>query len=445
MYLYKTKWGIDLINRIANKYKNTIRVLSYFSIITGYILMIGVIYVFYSLIKLHIFLPETVRMIKVPPIMPLIPYLPQVFKIGFLPPFYFTYWILIIAVIAITHEVAHGIVAASNNVKIKTTGFGFFPFFLPIFLAAFVEPDENTMKKKTKFAQMAILTAGVFANVLTGILVFVALTSFFYMAFSPSGIIYDNYATTQINLSEIILINGVTLEAPNYEKIMKNSKEGLNEILTKGGGKYLLTKEMLEKQKNMNEIYVYYDAPAIRENLSAVITEINNIPVQDLSSLTKELSRYSPGDEVVVKSITENGVTEKKIILGENPIDKEKAWLGIGFLERNEKNGILSNLLNDISNLFSFKKPHVYYKPKFNGLSIFIYNLLWWLVIISFSVALINMTPFGIFDGGRFFYLTILTLTKSENIAKKSFDLATKLFFLFIVFLFALWVASFFR
>ena len=52
---------------------------------------------------------------------------------------------------------------------------------------------------------------------------------------------------------------------------------------------------------------------------------------------------------------------------------------------------------------------------------IFIYDLLWWLIIISISVALVNMLPVGIFDGGRFFYITVLAMTKKEKVAKKSF------------------------
>jgi len=94
--------------------------------------------------------------------------------------------------------------------------------------------------------------------------------------------------------------------------------------------------------------------------------------------------------------------------------------------------------------LASFKDPHVYYKPKSGEWSIFVYNLLWWLVIISISMALINMLPVGIFDGGRFFYLTVLALTKNKKIAKQSFMLLTKffifLFFLLIVFWGISWI-----
>jgi membrane-associated protease RseP (regulator of RpoE activity) len=43
------------------------------------------------------------------------------------------------------------------------------------------------------------------------------------------------------------------------------------------------------------------------------------------------------------------------------------------------------------------------------------------------------MLPMGIFDGGRFFYLTVLAITKKEEVAKKAFKFATY-FFLFVLF-----------
>ena len=138
LLLYKTTWGIRLINYFGNKYKKTLKALSYVSITLGYILMATMLYLFGKIIWIYAFHQDVVRAIKIPPIMPLIPYLPQAFKLDFLPPFYFTYWIIILAIIAITHEFAHGIFAIREKVNIKTTGFGFFPFFLPIFLAAFV-------------------------------------------------------------------------------------------------------------------------------------------------------------------------------------------------------------------------------------------------------------------------------------------------------------------
>ena len=439
LYLYRTRWGIKLINKIGNKYPKTMRVLSYLSVGCGYLLMIGVFYLVYTIVKIYLFVPDAVRAIKVPPIMPLVPYLPQVFKLDFLPPFYFTYWIIIIAIIAITHELAHGIFAAYNKVKIKKTGFGFFPFFLPIFLAAFVELDEKMMSKRKNFAQRAILSAGTFANVLTAILFFGILVLFFIFSFSASGIIYDSYAISAVSIAGITSINNISINNPTYtEFVGLLEDEGINN-LSAGYRNYFVTKEFVEIQNKSEEIFVYDSAPAIKANLSSIITEINGVKIYNIDILAEELSKYSPGNEIIIKTIVDEGIVENKIILEENPSVPGKAWLGIAFLSQ-ESSGFLGRIVST----FSFKKSHVYYEPKFDGVSVFIYNLLWWLVLISLSVALINMLPVGIFDGGRFLYLTVLSLTKNKEIAKKTFVISTKFFIFLLLLLLIFWAISFF-
>jgi membrane-associated protease RseP (regulator of RpoE activity) len=92
-----------------------------------------------------------------------------------------------------------------------------------------------------------------------------------------------------------------------------------------------------------------------------------------------------------------------------------------------------------------FKEAHVYYIPKYEMLSTFIYNLLWWILLISISVAIVNMLPVGIFDGGRFFYLTVLGITKSEKFAKKAFAFLTYLFLFIVIGLMIMWGWNFFR
>ena len=439
LVLYKTKWGIRLINYLGTRYKKTLRVLSYISVLTGYALMAGVLYLIYTVVKIYMFNPEIVRAIKVPPIIPLVPYLPQVFKLEFLPPFYFTYWIIILAVIAISHEVAHGIFAALNKVKIKTTGFGFFPYFLPIFLAAFVELDEKKMAKKEKFPQLAILSAGTFANIITAILFLLILFGFFSVAFSPSGVVFDTYATSTITITGVSMINGVTLSNPSYEKILNLSEEeGFNEI-TFGNETYLATKDLIENQdKNDGRILVYNDAPAIRANISRIITTIDGVKIESVDRLVEEISKHSPGDKITITEKIENGFAEKEIILGEHPSKTGIAWLGIGFIGK-ESGGFFGRL---VTNLASFRDKNVYYEPKIDGIVVFLYNLLWWIVIISISVALINMLPVGIFDGGRFFYLTVLGITGSEKVAKRAFAFSTYLFLFILLLLMISWLFS---
>jgi membrane-associated protease RseP (regulator of RpoE activity) len=445
LVLYKTSWGIKLIDYFGNKYKKTLKTLSYVSIGLGYVLMASMLYLFGKIVWIYVFRQDIVRAIKVPPIMPLIPYLPQLFKLDFLPPFYFIYWILIIAVIAITHEFSHGIFAASNGIRIKKTGFGFFPFFLPVFLAAFVELDEEQMAKENKFKQMAVLSAGTFANILTAIFFFAVIWLFFSLAFTPSGVMFDTYAYSVVGISGISSINGISLENSSYENMLELVNEtGFSEVKV-GEDNYLITKDFLEQQKVTEKyLFLYNDAPAIRAGLNGAITEINGVTIESKEILSEELSKYSPGEEIIIKTQISDSESpeflEYEIILGEHPDKEDLSWLGVGFIDQ-EQTGVMGRIVSFFS---SFKKPGIYYEAKF-GAGLFIYNLLWWLVLISFSVALINMLPMGIFDGGRFFYLTIFGITKSKKIAEKTFRFIT-FFFLFLVFLLmAFWLFSFLK
>jgi len=436
LYLYRTSWGIKLINYFGDKYKGLLKVLSYISITLGYLLMGGIIYLFGKIVYIYIAFPEIVRAIKVPPIMPLIPYLPKVFNLTFLPPFYFTYWIIILAIIAIPHEFAHGIFMRLYNVRIKSTGFG----FLGPFLAAFVEQDEQDLENKSKFQQLAILSAGTFANVLTAIFFFFILWGFFSMTFVASGVQFDTYSYSLIDLQAVKKIDNINVQSPTYQSIADSFKENNKiNITTNEGINYILLKETwLQQNANQEKYLVYDDAPAINYNLFGVIKSINGEVIDDTNKLSQELNRYSSGDEVVIITEMDDGEKEFTIRLDENSQTK-KPWLGVAFIETRSQ-GIIGKVYTTLS---SFKNPHVYYKP-INEFSLFIYNLLWWVILISISVALVNMLPVGIFDGGRFFYLTILFFTNNKNVSKKIFSIMTYFFLILVFLLMVFWAKSFF-
>jgi membrane-associated protease RseP (regulator of RpoE activity) len=435
LLLCKTKWGINLINKTAKKYPKTLRFLSYVSIILGYLLMLGMIYLFIRVVWIYIFHTEVVKIVKIPPIAPLIPYLPQIFKLNFLPPFYFIYWIIILAVIAISHEFFHGIFASLYQVKIKKTGFGFFPFFLPIFLAAFVELDEKQMQKKSNFSQRAVLSAGTFANILVAGLILILIFIFYPLSFHAGGIVFDDYVYNIVNVSSVTLLNGISLNNPSYNQI--------SEIMNKSGENIFVADNLSYygykgATKDKTQIALYYDTPAIKENIYGPIIAINEFKVNSIKSFEKELSKYKIGDEIIVATKINGEQKNYKIVLKENPLKPNSAWMGVTFF--NQQKSFVSKFFSFFS---SYKEPHIYYEPKYS-FAVFIYDLLWWLVLISFSVALVNMLPMGIFDGGRFFYLTVLLFTKSEKIAKKSFKIITAVFLALLFLIMIFWFKGLF-
>ncbi len=442
LFLYKTGFGIRLINKIGNRYKKTLNALGWISIILGFLLMAGMLYLFGKMVWLYVFNAPLIKLIKIPPITPLIPYLPQIFKLSFLPPFYFTYWIVIIALVAITHEFAHGIFAVHRKVRIKSTGFGFFPFFLPVFLAAFVELDEKQMAKKKISSQMAVLSAGTFANLLIAAFFFGVLVLFFSLSFAPAGITFDTYTYSTVSVAGITSVNNVSVSNATYQQVfdlVNNSGKALTEIKV-NGAKYLATTSFLQQQKGTNGyVLLYDDAPAIKANLSSTIIQINGIKMTSKGDLAGELLKYSPGDKIVIMTLLDGANRDYEITLGKNPANENIPYLGIGFIER-QSSGLAS-----VMNVFSsFRDPNVYYIANF-GAAEFIYDLLWWLVLICFSVALVNMLPVGIFDGGRFFFLAMLALTKSREKAKKIFSIVTYLFLFLLAVIMVFWAMSFFR
>jgi membrane-associated protease RseP (regulator of RpoE activity) len=441
LLLYKTSVGMKIIDKIGKKYTKLLNFLSYVSIVLGFGLMITIIYLFGKIVWIYVFHTEIVSLIKIPPIAPLIPYLPQIFKLSYLPPFYFIYWIVILAVVAMSHEFFHGIFAVNKKVNIKSTGFGFFPFFFPVFLAAFVELDEKEMDKKKIKSQMAILSAGTFANTLLAILSLALLVIFFSLAFTPSGVIFDTYTYSAVGLSAITSVNNLNVNNLSYSQLLNlTNVTGFSKISV-GEMDFLTTESFLQSQEeNENYVFLYDDAPAINANLSSIILKINGVDITNRESLGIELSKYSPGDKVMITSLMDDYNKDSEIILGKTPLNDTKAYLGIGFLNK-KSYGILGAITSWFT---SFKDSTIYYIPKFEAAE-FIYNFLWWLLMINFSVALMNMLPVGIFDGGKFFYLAIFALTKSKEKAKKTSKLLTYLFLFLVLVIMVFWVIGLFK
>jgi membrane-associated protease RseP (regulator of RpoE activity) len=439
LYLYRTKWGIKLIDSIGKKYKRSLKALSFISIGTGYVLMVSILYMIFYTIYLYLTTPIS-KVVRAPPIMPLIPYFPKLFGMeSFFPPFYFIYFILAILVVLTVHEFAHGIFARRYDIGIKSTGFVFLKYFPAIF-GAFVEQDENQMKKSSKFSQMSVLSAGVFANILTAIFFFILLVLFFSLTFAPSGVVFNSYAYSGVEISAIGIINGIALDNPTYKQILElSSNKTFNEI-TANGENFVVTKEFLELQGGDEEYLILYDdAPAIRANLPGIISEINGEKITNIGKLSEKLSEYSAGDKIIISTISEDGVEKYEVELKVHPENPEAVWLGIGFSD-NSKKGIMGKIYS----VFSYKEKFVYYEPIYGDVCVFIKDLIWWIFLINILVGLMNMLPVGILDGGRFFYLTIWKVTKSEKIAQKTFAGITYMIIALMIILMVKWFLGFF-
>lgn len=116
-------------------------------------------------------------------------------------------WIIAIAFVIIPHETMHGIMCRIDKVRIKSVGW----ILLLILPGAFVEPDENQLKKQSVKTKMRVYAAGSFINIfLAGIilLLLVLISSAFFV---PSGVAFkapDNSSFGKNVTASIIEISG---------------------------------------------------------------------------------------------------------------------------------------------------------------------------------------------------------------------------------------------
>ncbi len=123
------------------------------------------------------------------------------------------YGIIGLATVIVVHEFAHGILARLEGVRIKSIGL----LLLAILPGAFVEPDEEDIKKIRPISKMRIYAAGSVANlILAGICfaLFFGISSFAMpAAFQPDGVQIDSVVPG--SPASKVLTPGLVIESIN--------------------------------------------------------------------------------------------------------------------------------------------------------------------------------------------------------------------------------------
>ncbi|MBN2454281.1 hypothetical protein JXB11_01920, partial [Candidatus Woesearchaeota archaeon] len=147
IFLYKTKWGLNLMDSIARKHRELVKLIGYIGIGIGFGGMAVIVGFLFKGAYDILFVPNAPPTIS--------PVLPGVHIPGGL---YIPLWegLIAIFIVAAVHEFFHGVVARAHNVPIKSSG----PAIIGPFFAAFVEPDEERVKRQSDVAQYSFFAAG---------------------------------------------------------------------------------------------------------------------------------------------------------------------------------------------------------------------------------------------------------------------------------------------
>jgi len=242
----RTKKGKKLIYQFAEKHRRKLRMLGNIGIVVG---IVASIYGFSTLLLSSynaIFRPEEVQQsfAMVLPSVTGVEY-PQ-FAIGV--PFW--YWIIGVFVVLMAHEPMHGLLARAEKIAIKSFGV----LLLIALPGAFVEPDENQIKKLTMLKKMRIYAAGSFGNfILAAILAlifFLCLEPMFFRGAVAYGYLnYTDYNLTEpfpaekLNMTGAILsIDGMNVkDAEDLREVMSNKLPGQSILIETTKGEYWLT------------------------------------------------------------------------------------------------------------------------------------------------------------------------------------------------------------
>ncbi len=189
---------------------------------------------------------------------------------------------------------------------------------------------------------------------------------------------------------------------------------------------------------NNKQIVVFDDAPALHAKLIGAIKSIDGKSVKSQKDLSYVLSGLAPNRNVRIITLNGDGAEMSyDVTLSEK---NDKAYLGIVFYSQRTE-GFKGKMNVVISKI---KNPNIYYETTWDGDFVqFIYDLLWWIVMINILVALMNMLPVSILDGGRFFYLTIAGITGRSEWGKKAYSWITWFILFLIIAMTGKWFINF--
>ena len=219
--LYKTKIGLRLMDRLAEKYREIIKIYGYCGIGIGFGAMIFMVFILVSNLFSLIIKPDAVSGVSLA--------VPGVKIPGsvIVPPLMIG-WIALFIIIVI-HEFSHGVVARAHNVKVKSSGI---LFFGPI-MGAFVEPDERSFAKEDPVIKYSVYAAGSFSNIVFGMIVAVLISIIIFpiedsmtkpVGFSISGIMKD-FPAEKAGMKSGEIITGINgNDVTTYEEFQKQYK-----------------------------------------------------------------------------------------------------------------------------------------------------------------------------------------------------------------------------
>lgn len=265
MAMYRAGWGIKAMDSIAGRLRPLLKALGVVAVVIGFI---GMGLISYQLVKnLSEIVTRSSSGSSVGIIQPFAKDVPGTIFVPFI------YFIISIFIIAVLHEFSHGVMARVHKCKVKSSGFAFLGLVIPIIPAAFVEPCEKEMSRKSRMAQLSILAAGAVSNILCAAAVLMLI----------------------VYVSEPLVRSMVTPLGVEVVKVEKDSPAELAGL-----------------------------------HLGELITSINDVQILDSKAMVEYLGARSPGDALKIGT----NVSSHAAVLSAHPDGSGRPYMGFQVVNR---------------------------------------------------------------------------------------------------------------
>ncbi|TAL48595.1 RIP metalloprotease [archaeon] len=154
------------------------------------------------------------------------------------------------------------------------------------------------------------------------------------------------------------------------------------------------------------------DSPASAAGLDGIITSMDGVTINNIYDLSAQLARINPHDNVTITTTT--GTFH--MTTGTNPANQSLAYLGI----------------SDVTNAYKYRVFGGYVPNAIISIISAWDGLLFWILLISSGVGIVNMLPIMPLDGGRMYQEIFKKFFKRKaNIISKIVSLAVLFVILF--------------
>ena len=268
-----------------------------------------------------------------------------------------TYGSVALIIAIIVHELSHGMLSEAEGMNIKSLGLG----VLVAIPLAFVEPDEEGIKKASSRSKMKMFAAGSTANILVFAISFLIFTQMLLPMFAPN--------VDGVGISETI--------------------EGF---------------------------------PAVDAGMTGgeIITHVGETRVKSIEDFRGKMTELRPGDVVEIRTNKDTYTIE----LGDHPDDPDGAFLGLHLFPVTEFYAGLGNpvgfVMPWVGAMLPLLSPDFFGADLVHrDVVLTVLQLVFWVGLLNFWLGAINLLPAKPFDGGRLMeeYVKLMVKRNVERVS----------------------------